>query len=294
MRIVLDPLDGGFTMLPNSTVRDPNLSLKSKGLLMLMTSNADGFGCTIQTMQKQCQDGRDAIKSGLKELRLAGYVKEGRERDSRGQIKTVLIVARVPRFLTGAADPPQRNPGKPEEMSENPSDGKSVRRTFRSTDLPAPREEKKAEENNAEQHTITPGTAAALNWPPGLSLEEKAVVVSELEKLQSEEQAEHQQQVLDLLAGQLAHGRKPSRLAGWVAALVRAAGTGQLALDASAKELARGRANRTAEAREQAKRREEAAAWAARTPEERARNRAAAEAAFAAVKAIADKTPVDD
>lgn len=70
-----------FSWIPTEVARHPDLSFKAKGLLCLLLSNKDGWYSHITTIQKMGTDGRDGIRSGLKELEKAGYFRIVRYRD---------------------------------------------------------------------------------------------------------------------------------------------------------------------------------------------------------------------
>ena len=276
MRIYHDPLNSQFTILPNQTLRDKNLSLKSKGLLGLMLSNKDGFNCTIESIKKQCRDGKDSIQAGLKELKECGYLKYDRERARDGTLRTILIVSNIPRF----AENPQNFA---EEMADLPADGKPGRRCSRQTVNRAALEDYEAK--NQSKNTTT--TGGQLCWPPGMNENAKNVVVAEIEGLEQEQQ----QVIIDLLGEQLAKGRRPTHLGPWAAKLTRASlgqAEGPLVVTPWAKEAAQGRARRAAEAQEAAARQAEAAARAARAadPAASAKSKAAATAAFEAYERL--------
>lgn len=82
-----------FTILNNNVLRDSRLSLKAKGLLALMLSFPDDWHFREGHLGSLSADGRDAHRSGLKELQAAGYIERVQLRDKAGKLAgTKLIV----------------------------------------------------------------------------------------------------------------------------------------------------------------------------------------------------------
>lgn len=75
-----------FTQIDNGVLEDPSLSFKSKGLIAYLLSKPDDWVPQIQDLINHSTDGRAAIYSALKELRLAGYAKLQTIRDEKGRI----------------------------------------------------------------------------------------------------------------------------------------------------------------------------------------------------------------
>lgn len=74
-----------YTQISNDIIRNPQLSFKARGILILFLSNKEGwhtFVETISTSFSNC-DGRTSIASGIKELEELGYVKKYTYRDGK-------------------------------------------------------------------------------------------------------------------------------------------------------------------------------------------------------------------
>lgn len=90
MAILRNPAKVKFTVVDNYALRDENLSLKARGLLVTMLSLPDNWQfsenglCSIFK-----KDGQSSIRSGLKELEEAGYLVRTRTRDSLGRVSSV-------------------------------------------------------------------------------------------------------------------------------------------------------------------------------------------------------------
>ena len=75
----------GFTMIPNHILKDINLSLKAKGLisgLLSLPPNYDGL--SIEHLKGIFKEGTASIRSGVQELKKAGYLEIEQKYDARG------------------------------------------------------------------------------------------------------------------------------------------------------------------------------------------------------------------
>src|SRR5690606_20888967 len=77
--------DSGFTQIRNDMLRDPRISCKAKGILCILLSNQSGWVSHLEVLQSICKDGRDSIRSGLKELEEAGYFVQAYYRDKKNK-----------------------------------------------------------------------------------------------------------------------------------------------------------------------------------------------------------------
>ena len=73
----------GFTVVGNAMLRDPRLSLKTKGLFAVMLSKPGNWEFSISGLAAEAGTGKDAIRTSLKELEQAGYLT--REKQSHGE-----------------------------------------------------------------------------------------------------------------------------------------------------------------------------------------------------------------
>lgn len=66
---------GDFTLISNELLRSPHLTARAKGLLCLLLSNRkDHWRSYLKSIQKMMADGKDSIRSGLKELENNGHL----------------------------------------------------------------------------------------------------------------------------------------------------------------------------------------------------------------------------
>lgn len=98
----------------------PDLSWKAVGLLTYMLTRPPGWHFYRGDMVKRHSDGRDAVKSGLRELRDAGYVRM-KPSPAGGWLWWVSDQPLTETAWTLAMDPKAENP-----PTENPEGGKSV------------------------------------------------------------------------------------------------------------------------------------------------------------------------
>ena len=75
-----------YTVISNYHFRDTNLSMKAKGLLGFMLSVPDDWDYSERGLAKCFSDGRDAVRSTLKELEEHGYLIRQKVRDEKGRL----------------------------------------------------------------------------------------------------------------------------------------------------------------------------------------------------------------
>jgi hypothetical protein len=112
-----------FTTVFNSMIRDPRLSLKTKGLFVLMASLPPEWEFSVGGLATIANAGKDAVRSMLSELEKVGYLVREQAHDGGGKFaKNVYVLQYV-------APPSSEKPdnGKP-PLSENTDDGKNRER----------------------------------------------------------------------------------------------------------------------------------------------------------------------
>lgn len=67
--------DDHFTQIPNHWLRDTRLTFKARGVLALIMSHREGWSLSIASLAHANQEGKDAIRSAVKELEDHGYLK---------------------------------------------------------------------------------------------------------------------------------------------------------------------------------------------------------------------------
>lgn len=97
MAVIRPPLPtDGFTIISNSWLRDSRLSMRAKGLLAYILTHTSGHRLTTEQMVAESTDGRDAIRAGLNELQLAGYLIRQQHRGDGGKIVSVDFILQEP------------------------------------------------------------------------------------------------------------------------------------------------------------------------------------------------------
>ena len=76
-----------YVVMDKTGLEDENLSFKAKGLLAYLLSKPDNWTARINHLKKVSKDGRDSVRTGLKELEEHGYLTRKPIRDEKGQIK---------------------------------------------------------------------------------------------------------------------------------------------------------------------------------------------------------------
>ena len=85
MPVLKSKKTAGFTQIDNATIRNADLSLRAKGLLLVMMSCPAEWQFNMVWLKKQSSDGKQAHQSALAELLAQGYVTRQRQRDAAGR-----------------------------------------------------------------------------------------------------------------------------------------------------------------------------------------------------------------
>ena len=81
---IIENRDTRFSIVGNTMLQDPDLSLKAKGLAALIFSLGDGWEISIERLMVYSRDGKDATKAAVQELEKAGYLAREQTRDPKG------------------------------------------------------------------------------------------------------------------------------------------------------------------------------------------------------------------
>ena len=108
MAILKNPSRKKFTVVDNHALRDDNLSLKARGLLVTMLSLPNNWKFSENGLCALFKkDGQASIRSGLKELESSGYLVRRRTRDDMGRVDGVeWIIYDQPRLENRNVDNP--------------------------------------------------------------------------------------------------------------------------------------------------------------------------------------------
>lgn len=117
--IVRRKVTTNFTVLDNNLILDKRLSWKALGLLTFLLSLPPDFKLRLNHLSKQRPTGRDATRSGLKELEDAGYLLIAIERHANGKFAcTTWNVSDRP-FGEARLPPTQPLPGNPKTADQD-------------------------------------------------------------------------------------------------------------------------------------------------------------------------------
>lgn len=72
--IVRTPHKANYVVIDNRPIEDDRLSWKARGLLTYLLSKPDGWKVMVAQLVSAGPDGRQAVESGLSELKAAGYI----------------------------------------------------------------------------------------------------------------------------------------------------------------------------------------------------------------------------
>mgnify|MGYP002655706527 CR=1 FL=1 len=78
---------GNFVTVHKSFIHDDNLSWKAKGILLYLLSRPDDWRIYETELNKHSSDGRDSLRTGIKELEEAGYIHRTRRRNEKGRLR---------------------------------------------------------------------------------------------------------------------------------------------------------------------------------------------------------------
>ena len=106
-----------YTVMANHHLRDERLSLKSKGLLSVILSLPDDWRISIEGMTQFSADGKDAIRSAIRELTDAGYITRAQTHSEAGTFSGYDYIVHE----TPAASPSSGFPTMEKPTTENPT-----------------------------------------------------------------------------------------------------------------------------------------------------------------------------
>ncbi len=75
-----------YVTVDKGFVENPNLSWKAKGILLYLLSKPDDWQVYENDLVSHASDGRDGVRSGIRELEAAGYILRTQKRDDSGRM----------------------------------------------------------------------------------------------------------------------------------------------------------------------------------------------------------------
>ena len=116
-----------YTVMCNHHLKNPQLSLKAKGLLSMMLSFPDEWNYSERGLAAICKEGVDAIHSAIKELENSGYMERHQLRGKGGRIvDTEYVIYEKPQAPEMAppdmGNPDMGSPDAAEPETEKPGE----------------------------------------------------------------------------------------------------------------------------------------------------------------------------
>ena len=96
MAIIRVEKRSNFTVVDNTFIRDKNLSLKAKGLMLLMLSLPPEWDYSVAGLAAICKEGMTAIRASLKELEQNHYLIRERKNNEKGYFVYEYILKEIP------------------------------------------------------------------------------------------------------------------------------------------------------------------------------------------------------
>ena len=118
--------DSNFTMISNVGLKDNRLSFKAKGLLSYMLSLPDDWIFYESEIVNHATDGKQSVRTGMKELEKFGYLVKEQKRNSKGKFAKIdWVVSDEPingdttTFQPSTAFPSTDNPSTDKRATDN-------------------------------------------------------------------------------------------------------------------------------------------------------------------------------
>ena len=110
-----------YTVMSNYHLRDKRLSLKAKGLLSQMLSLPEDWDYTLAGLCYINRESKDAIRTAIRELEQAGYIRRRQTTDSGGK-----FAGNEYTIYERPQEPPSGEPSSEKPSSGNPTTGKPM------------------------------------------------------------------------------------------------------------------------------------------------------------------------
>ena len=146
MAVIRVEKNRNYTTMSNYHLQDQRLSLKAIGLLSKILSLPDDWDYTVAGLAKKCREGKDAVRSAIEELEVAGYIVRRRTHGPDGAFAgNEYIVYECPQELSTA--PLSGFPTMDNPTLENPTEQNTNKQNTNTPIVPtgdAPGEKKRA------------------------------------------------------------------------------------------------------------------------------------------------------
>ena len=119
MPVLKNKTQGNFTMVSNGILRDKELPLKERGLLVTLLGLPDNWDFSINGLDAILPDGRDKIKTGLRKLEKMGYLTRYQARSENGVFGDLIVeVNEIPAVVPQVENPSAVNPSTDKPHTE--------------------------------------------------------------------------------------------------------------------------------------------------------------------------------
>lgn len=98
-----------FTIISNTVIRDDAISYRARGLLVFLLSQPPDWNTSSARLAIDAGEGRDAVRTALRELVNAGYLQLHKCQGSRGHWEAEWIVVSEPWAFPEPVDKPVDN-----------------------------------------------------------------------------------------------------------------------------------------------------------------------------------------
>ena len=159
--IIRSPRADRFLVIGNDVLRDKRLSFRARGILAYLLSMPDNWQTSSERIAAETTEGRDSIRTALRELQTAGYIHRRRYQDEAGKWRSELLVWDRPSL------DPVNNPGEnPEPFPQPKTDFQAsvfqaIKETPRKNDLG-----RKSDNGFGSSNRIC-GKCDGTTWSPG-------------------------------------------------------------------------------------------------------------------------------
>ena len=216
---------GGFTVLPTGMLRDPRLSLRTKGLFAVMLSLPEGWEYSISGLAAINGVGKDTVRSALKEMEEAGYLEREQSHGEGGRFGGNVYIIREESASAPLSEKPTTGkpstvePSSAEPSPENPTELNIDRSSIDLIDPPLPpqgesKERKKGERKTRKKQELSEDAKELLRGYVGED-RELAVALGALMEVRAEKRAANTARAVRMLLAELdrlSGGRREDKL----------------------------------------------------------------------------------
>lgn len=124
-KILKNPYDKGFVIVPREYVTDKTLKLRERGLIVTILSLPDEWDFNIKGLATITGEGRDSVSKSVRILKEKGYLIEYQERNSDGKFGRIVVeICPGKREADDSSSPCTELPCTEKPDTDNPSTGK--------------------------------------------------------------------------------------------------------------------------------------------------------------------------